>query len=430
MMIKKSINMDCLTKVEGHAKLVVEMDGEKVKTARIHVYEPSRYFETMVIGKKYDIVPTISQRICGICSVIHTVTSIKAIENAIGFKPSRETIDLRKLLLYSSIVHSHAAHLFFFAAPDYLGLDDVIEMAKKKREYLELAIETQKIASNIVKNIGGRAIHPVTPKVGYFTSVPDKKKILGMISEFEKLKKLSVKTAKLFESFRLPKFDNETQYMGITDNKTYTLYEGDVSCLGKESFKPEEYNKFLNEEVFFDSTAKYSSFKGKPYLVGSLSRLNLNHRFLSKDAKSILKSSGIKLPSYSTFLNNFAQGIEMVHFCDAAIELLKKYKETGMTYKKPDIKAKSGGGVAICEAPRGMLIHHYKFDKEGKATYANIMTPTCQNVKNIEFDISKYLPGVHKLPDKKIKRELEMLIRAYDPCFSCSTHFLELDLKR
>ncbi len=426
----KSYSIDSLTKVEGHAKLNVEMDGNNVKKAEIAVFEPSRYFEHMVRGKPYDMVPTISQRICGICSVVHTVTSIKAVEDAIGAKASQQTHELRRLLLHASNIHSHTAHLFFFAAPDYLGLDDVMGIAKKHRDVMKLALDLQRISAGIVKKIGGRSLHPVNCRVGCFNSVPDARTIDSMIKDFRELKRMSEKTADLFLSFRYPEFENRTQYLAVDEKSVYDLYEGDIGVLGGRPFRAEDYQKHLKEETIYRSTAKYSKYDGKPYMTGALARMNIRGDRLSKSARSILRKHKVRLPGFSTFMNNVAQAVEMVHFCDRAVEVLEKYSAKGMRQESVKIKPKAGEGIAACEAPRGTLYHHYKFSAAGKCTYANIMTPTCQNVRNMEFDMQKMMPSIIGKSDEKIKRTLEMLIRAYDPCFSCSTHFLDFRLKR
>jgi sulfhydrogenase subunit alpha len=428
--VKKRICLGTLTKVEGHAKLNVEMDGKAVKKAELEVFEPSRYFEEMVVGKRYDDVTSISQRICGICSVVHTVTSIKAIENAIGVRPSAQTEDLRRLLLYASNIHSHTAHLFFFAAPDYVGCNDITEMARKRREDVELAIELQRTSSGIVKTLGGRPIHPVSPRVGFFSSVPDRKGISSITAEFERLAKLAEKAARIFMSFKYPGFDNRTEHLGLTKKGRYPLYNGDVSALGKTSFRPADYMKHLEEEAVHRSTAKYARFHGGPYMVGALPRLNLNRGNLSDSAKRVLRESGIRLPSFNAFLNNFAQALEMVDSAEKAVDILGKYAGRGMREERPRIRPRPGRGVGICEAPRGTLIHDYEFGSGGRVTHANIMTPTCQNVRNMEHDMQKLMPPLVRRPDREIKKRLEMLIRAYDPCFSCSTHFLELRLRR
>ncbi|MCK4336097.1 MAG: nickel-dependent hydrogenase large subunit, partial [Candidatus Aenigmarchaeota archaeon] len=179
-MSHRHFTIDTLTKVESHAKLDVEMDRGKIKKTELEVYEAARYFEAMLKGRDYTEAHTITQRICGICTVIHTITSLRAIENALGIEPSQQTIDLRKLMLYASQIHSHTAHLFFFALPDYLGFQDAIEMSKKKHDYVHLALDLQKLASDIVRIIGGRPIHPVTPRIGTFHSFPDRNKIEGI----------------------------------------------------------------------------------------------------------------------------------------------------------------------------------------------------------------------------------------------------------
>jgi len=429
-MSQRTIALDELTKVEGHAKLRVEMDGRTVRKAELEVFEPSRYFESMVLGKSFDIVPSVSQRICGICSVVHTVTSIKAIEDAMDITPSRQTEDLRRLMLYASTIHSHTAHLFFFAAPDYLGFQDVMEMARKRKDMVRLAIELQRISSGIVKTIGGRSLHPVNPRVGFFNSVPSAEKIQDMVKDFRQLKSLSAKAVNIFSSFRYPKLENRTDYLSLSQNGGYELYDGGITAFEKLKFSPSDYMKYIEEEVVYRSTAKYARFGGKPYMVGAISRMNNNDKNLSPSAKELLKKSKIKIPCFSPFMNNMAQSIEMVHFSDMAIGTLEKYESGGMKAERPKIKPKSGEGVAACEAPRGTLYHHYKFDKDGKATFANIITPTCQNIRNMESDMQVLVPSIITDSDGKIKRTLEMLIRAYDPCFSCSTHFLDLQLRR
>ena len=421
----KSFELNCLTKVEGHAKLEIEMDGSSIKKAKIDVFEPSRYFEYIVKGKPYDMVPSISQRICGICSVVHTITSIKAVEAATGVKPSVQTEDLRRLLLCASTIHSHTAHLFFFTAPDYLGVEDSMEMARKHRKKMRLGIDMQRTASGIVKEIGGRAIHPVNPRVGYFSSVPDSR----LVDEFTLLKKMSVKAAELFLGFDYPDFENRTEYLALRGKEPHGLYEGDVAAFGGRGFRLKDYMKHLSEEAKYSSTAKYARYDGKPYMTGAIARMNISSGGVSRDAKRLLKRHKVRVPSYSPFLNNAMQAVESVHFCDRAIELLNNYS-SGMRQEKKSIKPRAGEGIAACEAPRGTLYHHYRFSASGKCTYANIMTPTAQNVMNMEYDMQKLVPEIIKRPDNEIKHMLEMLIRAYDPCFSCSTHFLQMKLKR
>lgn len=422
-----------LTKLEGHAKLDIEMEGGKVKRTNLEVYEASRYFESMVLGRDCRETPAIMQRICGICSVVHTLTSIKAVEDALAIRPSEQTTDLRKLLLYASTIHSHTAHLFFFALPDYIGFEDVIEMSRKNHDYIHLAFDLQKLASDVVRLIGGRALHPVTPAIGGFHSVPDKRKIESIRQNFEGIKRLSEKTARIFAGLELPVLESDSAQFCFRKANEYPLYDGNIANNSGFSFKPREYKKYFVEKVEPNSNAKHSRFRGKSYMVGALPRLNANHKNLSESANSLLRESSMKPPVSNPFANNLAQAIEMIHFADESLKILEDY-EKGMKKEKwngkPAARPREGEGVGVCEAPRGLLFHHYGIDKNGKIRYANVITPTSQNAARMEDDISLFLPSISQKPAEKVKRMLEMLIRAYDPCFSCSSHFLELKIKK
>jgi coenzyme F420-reducing hydrogenase alpha subunit len=421
-----------LTKIEGHAKLDVEMEGGKVKRTNLEVYEASRYFESLLLRRDYREAPSITQRICGICSVVHTIASIKACEDALSIRPSPQTIDLRRLLLNASTMHSHTAHLFFFALPDYLGFEDVIELSKKKHELIHLALDLQKLATDVVRTIGGRALHPVTPSIGGFHSVPDREKIGRMRSDIEEIKKLAEKAARIFSGLKLPELESSTSGFCLMKAKQYPLYDGLIAGAGV-SFKAREYKKHLIERVEPYSNAKHSRFRGRSYMVGALPRLNASFRNLSGDASSMLRESGFKPPIKNPFVNNLAQAIELVHFADDSLEILERH-EKGMKIGKSKIEAtpkrRECEGVGVCEAPRGLLFHHYGIGSNGKITYANVITPTSQNAANMESDIAKFIPSISHKPESEIRLLLEMLIRAYDPCFSCSAHFLELNTKR
>ncbi len=433
IMSHKGFTLEELTKLEGHAKLNVDMKGGKVNKVWLEVYEASRYFEAMLLGRDYREAPSITQRICGICSVVHTLTSIKAVEDAFGITPSQQTLDLRKLLLYASTIHSHTAHLFFFALPDYLGFSDVIELSQKKHEHIHLALDLQQLASDIVKLVGGRALHPVTPVIGGFTSVPDKAKIGAIRKNLEAMKKLAKKTAEIFAPLKLPALDIKAPQLCLKKANEYALYDGTITSSDGSFFRGGDYKKHIKETIRPYSNSKHSSFQGGSYMTGALPRLNSNWRYLSDDAGSILAAAGkagMKPPIYNPFANNFAQAVEMVHFTDEALHLTEKYAK-GMRGEKFEAlpKKTDSEGVGVCEAPRGLLLHNYGIGSDGKIRYANVITPTSQNAARMEDDIAAFLPSILKKPGAEVKLLLEMLIRAYDPCFSCSSHFLELKIK-
>lgn len=428
-MTAKKFRIDQLTKVEGHAKLDLEVEGGKVKTNKLEVFEASRYFEALVRGKYYREAPAITQRICGICSVIHTITSIRAVENALKIEPSRQTIDLRRILLYASHIHSHTAHLFFFALPDYLGFRDAVEMSGKRKEHVRLAFDLQKLSSDIVRILGGRPLHPVTPDIGGFHSVPNKRTVEKIKEIVKGIKKLAMESAKIFTGLDLPQMERKSNHLSVKREGTYPLCGSHIIGSEGDSFRPEDYEDHITEKIRHYSNAKFAYFRGENYMVGALPRLNNNYGSLSDDAKSLLQESGFRPPIYNPFFNNAAQAIETVQFADELLGILERYGD-GMAKEDYKSRARSGEGIAACEAPRGILFHHYRIGKDGKVKKANVITPTSQNVGSMENDISAFLPAIADRKDSEIRRFLEMLIRAYDPCFSCSVHFLDLKMKR
>jgi len=234
----------------------------------------------------------------------------------------------------------------------------------------------------------------------------------------------------LFSSFQYPELENPTEYVSLKANGEYPLYEGKVTAYGGKPFSAPDYAKHIEEETIYRSTAKYARIDGKPYMTGALARINNNRDELSPGAKRLLRKSGMPDPCHSTFMNNVAQTIEMVHCAEAAECILRGYAKSGFRSEKFRAKPAKGEGVAACEAPRGTLYHHYRFDSAGRCRLADIITPTCQNVRNMESDIKAILPSVSGKGEAVIRKALEMLIRAYDPCFSCSTHFLELKIRK
>ena len=416
-----------LTKIEARAKLTVKFKEKKVDEVNLEVQESSRYFEAFLTNRKYNEVASISQKICGICSVAHTIGSLKAIEDALNIQPSQQTIDLRKILMIGGHLHSHVVHLYFMALPDYLGFESILEMSSKRHDDVHRALRLEKNSTDIIRIIGGRPIHPVSAKIGGFTEVPNKEKLETLLKKFKELKEDVKKTAELFMSFKTPDFENNTIQCALKRDKEYPLYDGKITTLDGIEFEAKDYQKYVTEHVKYYSTAMHSRFKGKNLMVGALARLNINHKYLSDDAKELLNSSGIKLPCFSPFMNNFAQSIELVHFVDKGIEITEKLLKSILKKEKIKIKLREGEGIMATEAPRGILYHHYRVNKNGVIKYANIITPTSQNLESIENDIKEFLPRIMHLSREKMILELEKLIRAYDPCISCPTHFLEVE---
>lgn len=424
--MSKTIELNHITKIEGHAKLHLVVEQGKIEKIEMGAFEGARYFEGLILDRKYYEVPIITSRICGICSCIHVTASLQAIEDAFGVKVSEQTHKLRELMCIGERIRSHASHLYLFALPDYLGFESSLAMAPKHGEEVKRALELIKLGNNLVIAIGGRDMHPVAGVVGGFTALPDKKELDKLLQELKDKKQDAVLTAELFASLKYPEFERETQYFALYDNG-YSTISGDVRSFDHK-IDPKTYKEHIDEKMVEYSTAKFSTVNGKSFLVGALARFNIHHETLSENTKKLIEKFGLKFPIHNPFYNNVCQALELVHHFDEAIELLENLE------LKPEepikMEPKAGVGVSAVEAPRGILFHDYEFDADGKIIRANIITPTAQSLNNLEQDLWEYLPKILEQGDEEVKMEIEKLIRAYDPCFSCSAHFLELDMKR
>ena len=427
--MRRKIDMNYITKIEGHASLHLDISDGKIKECNLKSVEGARFFEGIVKGKHFSEVPEITSRICGICSCAHTVTAIKAIENAFNIQVSEQTKLLRDLLTIGERIRSHTTHLYFLALPDYWGYESGIAMAAKHKKEVNRALELMKLGNNIIEIVGGRAMHPVTLEIGSFTNIPDKERLGDLLKRLKFLRKDAIKTAELFSSLQYPSFERETEYVSLKQLDSFPLLTGDIVSTKGLNIKANQYKKYFKEYIVPYSTAKFAVRDDKSYMTGALARVNNNIKLLCKDAENIIRRSRIKFPNYNPFVNNFAQALELIHWVDRAIEILEKWE-----FKKEypqEIKPKADRGIAATEAPRGLLFHDYEFDSKGRVKECNIITPTCQFLRNLEEDIREYVSqSLIDKTEKELKLEIEKLIRAYDPCFSCSTHFLELKVKR
>jgi len=423
------IRIEELTKIEGHGSLVVNVKDRRVEELRLDVFEGSRFFESILVGRRYSEAAEISSRICGICAIAHYLTALKAIERALDVDPSEQTLELRKLLYLSGNLQSHVAHVYFLALPDYLGYESAFAMAKDRPEDVKRALRMRALANDLVEAVGGRLIHPFTPVVGGFSSLPARQGLEGLLKRFKDAWGDALATVNLLASLRMPEFERKTEYLALIKEGTFPIYDGEeVASTDGPSFSVAKYREQIKEFVVPYSTAKHSIHQatGKSFSVGPLARLNLNRQYLSDAAKESMEKIGVRFPSSSPFMNNVARAIEVVHYIDEIVDILEGLLEAGLKGEKPEAKAKAGEGIAATEAPRGTLYYHFKLNEGGRIEYVNIVTPTVQNLENMEGDLRALVPPLLTLPRKKLILTLEELIRAYDPCITCSTHFLEV----
>ena len=422
-----TINLNHITKIEGHAKLAIEIEKNKVKKCELSSIEGSRYFEGLVKGTKYFEAHEITSRICGICSCAHTVAANTAVERALGIEPTHQTKLLNKLLMLGERIRSHAAHLFFLALPDYLGYESAIAMLPKYKNEVQSALRMMKAGNEIVRLVGGRDMHPVAAAVGGYRNIPSKEKLMELVESIKKLKLEANATVELFSKLKLYDYEHKCEFFSLQDSKEYAMLEGPLVS-EKSKFEQHEYLDYFKEYHSKYSTANFVVKDNKPYMTGALARMNNNFEMLSEDAKLAVKKSGIEFPNLNPFTNNFCQAVELIHCMDEVIKHSVDYEEIEEHILKP--VTNTGRGVAAIEVPRGILFHDYTIE-DGTIIKANIITPTAQNLKVMEDEIKEMLPSLLKLKDEeKINLEIEKLIRAYDPCFSCSSHFLEVKWKK
>jgi len=422
-MVKK-IDLHHITKIEGHAKLYIKVEKNEIKECKLSSIEGSRYFEGLLKGKHYFEAHEISSRICGICSCAHTVCAVTAMEKGLNIKISEQSEELRKLLTLAERIRSHAAHLYFLALPDYMGYESALAMVSEHKDAIKRALRLMKIGNEMVRVIGGRDMHPVSVTVGGFLNIPKKEELRLLGEKLKILKTDAIKTAELFGSLEIPEQENECEYFSLKKRKEYAVIDG-MLVSNKSKFKQSEYLEFFKEYHTPYSTANFVTKDDKSFMTGALARFNNNFSQLSKDTKKAVHKSKFKFPNNNPFVNNFCQAAELIHCFDHAIKICEKLEPVDEKPVKPELKACRG--VAAIEVPRGLLFHDYTLDKNGIIQKANIITPTAQNLKNMEDNIRTFLPSALKLKkEEKINIEIEKLIRSYDPCFSCSTHFLKV----
>jgi coenzyme F420-reducing hydrogenase alpha subunit len=424
-----NISVHQVTRVEGHGNIVLNAKDGKIEELKWEVTESPRFFEAMLRGRYYEDVAHIASRICGICSIAHTTASIQATEAAFGVQPSEQTLLLRKLLYDAELIESHVLHAYFLVAPDCLGVGSVFPLVETHKEVVLRALRLKRLSYNLAEALAGRKTHPLSCIVGGFAKLPDlgelkalKKRLQDALADLEA-------TVELFKTLKFPDFVRETEYIALKDPKEYAFISGQIGSTDAGITPLTNYLNVTNEFCVPHSTAKYTKNKRDSYMVGALSRFNLNQDQLLPRAKQAAKALGLKAPNYNPFMITVAQVVEAVHAVEESISLIDQLVARGLEEEPNTVKVRAGRGVGAVEAPRGLLIHDYTYDKNGVLTKANCIIPTNQNHNNIQKDMEALVPRILKQPEDKIRLTLEMLVRAYDPCISCSTHLLEVSFK-
>jgi len=421
-----SVNVDHVTRVEGHGNIVVNVKEGKIEECKWEVVEAPRFFEAFVRGRSYLEVAHITSRICGICSIGHTLASLQATEAALGVKISEQTRLLRRILIQGENLQSHVLHAYFLAAPDFVGAPSVFPLVKTHPQVVVRALRMKKLANDLCDVFGGRTVHPITPTVNGFTKLPEIKEVKDIRKQLVDASPDLEATLGLFKTLKMPAFQRETEYISLKSKEEYALYDGVIASTDAGTTPVENYRNWTNEYLVPHSTAKYAKNVRDSYMVGALARFNNNHDQLSPRAKKAAAELGLKAPCYNPFMNTVAQVVEAVHAVDESIRLIDEVLDKGLKEEDRRILLKAGKGVGSVDVPRGILFHDYTYDKNGICREANCIIPTNQNHANIQKDMEALLPQILNQPQDEIRLKLEMLVRAYDPCISCSTHLLKV----
>jgi coenzyme F420-reducing hydrogenase alpha subunit len=424
-MATREIKIDYLSRVEGEGALFVNVRDGRVSDVKLNIFEPPRFFEGFLIGRGFQEVPDITARICGICPVAYQMSSVHALEKALGWEITPEIRALRRLLYCAEWIESHALHMYLLNAPDFLGYDSGITMAKDHREVVERGLRMKKQGNRLLEILGGRAIHPVSVCVGGFYRAPRREELAALLDDFRWGLEASLATVKFVSSFSFPDFAPDYEFVALRHASEYPMNEGRIVSSRGLDVAPDNFEYHFGEEHVAHSNALQGRrLEGGSYMVGPLARLNLNKDRLTPLAAQALQDCGLAFPNRNPFVSIVARAIETVLAYEEAIRLIENYQEPS----PPRIEGapRAGEGSAATEAPRGILYHRYSIARDGLVRFARIIPPTAQNLRRMEDDLREYVPGILDLPEDKATLQCETLIRAYDPCISCATHFLKL----
>jgi sulfhydrogenase subunit alpha len=426
--MSRTIAVEQLARVEGHGGIAVELDGDGGLRVRFDIFEGARLLERLVRGRSYHDLPQILSRICAICSTAHALTSIKAIENAFGVEVSPQTRELRELMFIGENIESHALHLFLLALPDYLGYSGAPALSADQPDVVRAGLRLKKLGNAIQEAIGGRAIHPVNAIPGGFGRTPGEDQLIALRRDLMEAAADCASAVEIFAA--LPPVDfcrSQTAFVALQSPKGGGYYAGDQIIIRSNgaavSASACDYRSLIGEAAVAHSHAKHSLHRGQPVMTGSLARLAVNQDATEGEARHLMAKLGLVTPSDDPMDNNKAQLVELVGDVRRALQMVDGLLAAGIDEEAPvDVQPLADAGAAATEAPRGLLIHSYTFDEQGRIVMADVVTPTAINAASIERSLRRTAEHAGATDNQALVKRLEMVARAYDPCISCSVH--------
>ncbi len=428
-MKNRTISVAYLARVEGEGRLYVRIKQGRVEEVQFNIFEPPRLFEAFLQGRLYREAPDITARICGICPVAYQMSSVHAMEDAFGVSVTGPLRDLRRLLYCGEWIESHVLHVFMLHAPDFLGYQDAIQMARDHPETVKLGLKLKKIGNALVALVGGREIHPINARVGGFYKVPDKSELAPLAEELKWAREAARTMVRWTGDLHFPAFSQDYEFVALHHPREYPMNEGRISSNRGLDLAVSDYEEHFAEEQVPHSHALHSRVKERgPYLVGPLARYSLNFDLLTSLAQEAAREAGLGPTCRNPFQSIVVRSVETLYAVEEALRLIEAYEPP----ERPAVPVtpRAGTGHGCTEAPRGILYHRYQMDDQGIIREAKIVPPTSQNQKSMESDISDLAARHLDLPDEELTWRLEQAIRNYDPCISCATHMLKFRVER
>jgi coenzyme F420-reducing hydrogenase alpha subunit len=426
---RRTIRTDYLARVEGEGAMSVRLVDGHVEDVELRIFEPPRFFEALLRGRSFREAPDITARICGICPVAYQTSAVNAMEAACRVEIPEPIRLLRRLLYCGEWIESHALHVYMLHAPDFLGYDGAVQMAREHPGEVERGLALKKTGNEILALIGGREIHPINVRVGGFYRAPTRAELRSLVEPLERAREQALETVRWTGGFDFPEREIPCELVALSDSTTYAIEDGRITSDHGLDIAPQQYEENFAEEHVERSNALHSRrADGSVYLCGPLARYSLSGDSLSPLAREAAREAGLDDQCRDAFRSIVVRGVELVYACDEALRLIDTYEEPDRP--AADVEPCAGVGHGVSEAPRGLLYHRYTLDADGTILDAKIVPPTSQNQLAIEDDLRGVVTAYSKLPDDELRDLCEQTIRNYDPCISCATHFLTLEVER
>jgi sulfhydrogenase subunit alpha len=425
----KTIHTKALARVEGEGAMYVRIAGREVEEVKLNIYEPPRFFEAFLRGRGFTEVPDITARICGICPVAYQMSSVTAMEMACGVEVDGQLRALRRLLYCGEWIESHALHVFMLHAPDFLGYPSAIELARDAPDVVASALEMKKIGNELMTVVGGREVHPINVKVGGWYRAPRKGELAPLVPKLERAREIALEAVRITSGFDFPDYEQDYELVALDHPGEYPIDCGRVvSNRGLDIPVTEYDDHFVEEHVEWSNALHSRIIERGSYLCGPLARFALAADRLSPIARDAAREAGLEPSERNPFKSIVVRSVELVYAADEALRIIAEYEEPDAP--AVEVEPRAGVGYGCTEAPRGILYHRYEIDAEGSILDAKIVPPTSQNQRTIEEDLRGVVERSLDMPDEELTIRCEQTIRNYDPCISCATHFLTLDVER